>query len=185
MLRAALLTASRNATVRRIVETAPVSRDVVRRFVAGTSVDDAVRVTADLAANGLAASLDHLGEDTTEVGHAEATTKAYLTLLRQLGENGLALDGEGSVKLSAVGQALDERLALDNARAICEAAAAVGTTVTLDMEDHTTTESTLRILHELRRDFPWLGAVLQAYLHRTEADCRDLAGPGSRVRLCK
>jgi proline dehydrogenase len=87
-----------------------------------------------------------------------------------------------------VGQALPgdgERLALDNAFAICEAARDAGTTVTLDMEDHTTTDSTLQILTDLRKDFPSTGAVVQAYLHRTEADCRDLATPGSRVRLCK
>jgi proline dehydrogenase len=53
------------------------------------------------------------------------------------------------------------------------------------MEDHTTTDSTLEVLRELRSDFPWVGAVLQAYLFRTEADCRDLAVEGSRVRLCK
>jgi proline dehydrogenase len=57
--------------------------------------------------------------------------------------------------------------------------------VTLDMEDHTTTDSTLGIVSDLRADFPWVGAVLQAYLKRTEGDCRDLATPGSRVRLCK
>jgi proline dehydrogenase len=185
VLRAALLTASRNARVRRLVETAPVSRDVVRRFVAGTTTDDAVRVSSTLADSGLTVSLDHLGEDTTEIGHADATTKAYLTLLRRLGEIGLAARAEVSVKLSAVGQALDQSLALDNARAICEAAAAANTTVTIDMEDHTTTDSTLAVVHELRRDFPWTGAVLQAYLHRTEGDCRDLATEGSRVRLCK
>jgi proline dehydrogenase len=90
--------------------------------------------------------------------------------------------------LSAVGQALPgdgEKLAVENARAICAAARAAGTTVTLDMEDHTTTDSTLSILRELRADFPETGAVLQAYLHRTESDCRDLAHEGSRVRLCK
>jgi proline dehydrogenase len=53
------------------------------------------------------------------------------------------------------------------------------------MEDHTTTDRTLATLHALREDFPWVGAVLQSYLHRTEADCRDLATAGSRVRLCK
>ena len=185
MLRAALLTASRNKTVRRLVETAPVSRDVVRRFVAGTATDDAVRISAELAGAGLFVSLDHLGEDTTETGHADATTKAYATLLGRLGDGGLADRAEVSVKLSAVGQALDESMARDNAAAICAAASAVGTTVTLDMEDHTTTDSTLGILRDLRRDYPWVGAVLQAYLHRTEADCRDLATAGSRVRLCK
>jgi proline dehydrogenase len=185
VLRAVLLTASRNARVRRLVETAPVSRDVVRRFVAGTTTDDAVGVTSTLASSGLTVTLDHLGEDTTEIGHADATTKAYLTLLRRLGDLGLATRAEVSVKLSAVGQALDQSLALDNARAICEAAAAASTTVTIDMEDHTTTDSTLAVVRELRRDFPWTGAVLQAYLRRTEADCRDLATEGSRVRLCK
>ena len=77
------------------------------------------------------------------------------------------------------------KIALENARAICRAARNAGTTVTLDMEDHTTTDSTLAILRDLRKDFPETGAVLQAYLHRTEADCRALAYEGSRVRLCK
>jgi proline dehydrogenase len=185
VLRAVLLTASRNAFVRRAVQTAPVSRDVVRRFVAGTAVDDAVRVSAALAAEGLCVSLDHLGEDTTETAHADATTTAYVTLLDRLHDEGLSERTEVSVKLSAVGQALDESMARDNAATICAAAAAAGTTVTLDMEDHTTTDSTLGIVRDLRREYPSLGAVLQAYLHRTEQDCRDLAYPGSRVRLCK
>jgi proline dehydrogenase len=185
VLRAALLTASRNHTVRRLIETAPVSRDVVRRFVAGTSVEDAVSVTGDLVAAGLTVTLDHLGEDTTEVGHADATTKAYVALLGRLAERDLAARAEVSVKLSAIGQALDPAMALDNARAICEAAATAGTTVTVDMEDHTTTDSTLSIVRDLRVDFPWVGAVLQAYLRRTEADCKDFAAVGSRVRLCK
>ena len=185
MLRAVLLTASRNRTIRRLVEHAPISREVVRRFVAGTTVDEAIAVTRDLTTSGFRVSLDHLGEDTTEVGHADATTKAYVTLLSQLADHGLADSAEVSVKLSAIGQALDEAMALDNARAICAAAAAAGTTVTLDMEDHTTTDSTLHVLRTLRADHPWVGAVLQAYLRRTESDCRALATEGSRVRLCK
>ena len=93
-----------------------------------------------------------------------------------------------SVKLSAIGQALGpdgEKIALDHAREICAAADEVGALVTLDMEDHTTTDSTLGILAELRPDFPATAAVLQAALKRTDGDCRDLAGAGSRVRLCK
>ena len=76
-------------------------------------------------------------------------------------------------------------MATDNAMKICEAAAAAGTTVTLDMEDHTTTDLTLETLAALRVDHPATAAVLQAYLHRTEGDCRDLAVAGSRIRLCK
>jgi proline dehydrogenase len=90
-----------------------------------------------------------------------------------------------SVKLSAIGQKVDERTAYEYARSICAAAAEAGTTVTLDAEDHTTTDSTLEILAELRKDYPTTGAVLQAYLRRTEGDCRELATAGSRVRLCK
>jgi proline dehydrogenase len=87
-----------------------------------------------------------------------------------------------------VGQAISQqgdKIALENARTICRAARNAGTTVTLDMEDHTTTDATLATLREVRKDFPETGAVLQAYLHRTEADCRHLAYEGSRVRLCK
>jgi proline dehydrogenase len=190
VLRQVLLQASQSDAVRTVVENAPVSRSVVARYVPGTRDEDAVRACRELLGAGLTASLDHLGEDTTDPGHARAVRDAYVGVLGLLGDAGLTQGGrvEVSVKLSAVGQALagdGEKLALDHARAICEAAAAVGTTVTLDMEDHTTTDSTLEILRELRRDFPWVGAVLQAYLFRTEGDCKDLAVEGSRVRLCK
>ena len=176
--------------IRSAVLKAPVSRSVVSRYVAGESVDEAVAVAAELRTTNRLASLDYLGEDTTDRAHAEATRDTYVHLLEALAQEDLAAFGaaEVSVKLSAVGQALPQdgdAIALENARAICEAAARVGTTVTLDMEDHTTTDRTLETLRELRRDFPWVGAVLQSYLHRTEADCRDLAGEGSRVRLCK
>lgn len=184
-LRAALLHASRQGSVRYAVEHAPVTRGVVRRFVAGDVVGDAVRISSELVASGLAVSLDHLGEDTTEPEHAEAAAAAYVTLLGLLKQAGLASRVEVSVKLSAVGLALDRALATDLVRRICVAAADAGTTVTLDMEDHTTTDATLEAVRELRADFPWVGAVVQAYLRRTEADCRDLAVAGSRVRLCK
>jgi proline dehydrogenase len=188
MLRSVILAAARNERVKRVVAAAPVSRSVVRRYVAGESTDDAVRATRELVEQGLTVSLDHLGEDTTDAAQAATIAKAYCTLLDRLAGEGLADRAEFSVKLSAVGQALPgggERIALEHAREICESADRAGTTVTLDMEDHTTTDSTLSILRELRADFPATGAVLQAYLRRTEGDCRDLAYAGSRVRLCK
>src|SRR6478672_3260504 len=179
---------SRSQRIRHLTETAPVSRSVVARFVAGTSAEEAVVATHDLVSKGLLASLDRLGEDTLDLHQATDTRDAYLHMLELLAAEGLTAGAEVSVKLSAVGQALPgdgEKVALENARTICAAAHAAGTTVTLDMEDHTTTDSTLGILRDLRVDFPETGAVLQAYLHRTEADCRDLAHAGSRVRLCK
>jgi proline dehydrogenase len=188
MLREVLLGASRSTTLRGFVERVPVSRSVVARYVPGERTEDAVRATGELVAAGLHVTVDHLGEDTTDRTQADAAAGAYVTLLAALRDAGLTGRAEVSVKLSAVGQALPvdgEKIALDNARAIAAAARDAGTTVTLDMEDHTTTDSTLAILRELRQDFPDAGAVLQAMLRRTEGDCRDLAVAGSRVRLCK
>jgi proline dehydrogenase len=161
-------------------------RPVVDRFVAGTDLDTALPVIAGLAADRLV-TVDHLGENVSDRAGIEATVTAYRDLLLRLTAEGLADQVEVSVKLSAVGQGLPDgdALALDGARAICEAAAEAGTTVTIDMEDHTTTDATLGTVVALRADFPWVAAVLQSQLRRTEGDCRDLAGPGSRVRLCK
>lgn len=184
-LRSLILAAAGNDVIRRLVATAPVSRDVVRRFVAGETSGDAIGVTRSLVDQGLAVTLDYLGEDTTDKHLAEQTVQAYLELLDGLHREGLSEKAEVSVKLTAVGQLLDERLALENAARICAKAEQCGTTVTLDMEDHTTTDSTLRVLAELRSTWPWVGAVLQAYLNRTQADCARLATEGSRVRLCK
>ncbi|SDI76244.1 L-proline dehydrogenase [Frankineae bacterium MT45] len=184
-----LLRAARSPMLRTRAERSRVARPVVRRFVAGTSQHDASSTVAKLLNDGLLVTLDYLGEDTVTTDQAASTVSAYRSLLAGLADSGFADRAEVSVKLSAIGQSLPdgdaEKIALDGARQICEAAAAAGTTVTLDMEDHTTTDSTLGILQELRADFPWVGAVLQAYLKRTLGDCQDLATAGSRVRLCK
>ena len=185
MLRSAILAASRSGTVRRLVTHAPVSRSVVRRFVAGEDVEDAVRVTRALQADGLHVSLDHLGEDTTDAADAAATVAAYLQLLDRLATEGLAVRAEVSVKLTAVGLDIDSGLATANALRIVGAAQAAGTTVTIDMEGSDLTDRTLAVVRELRTTHADVGAVLQAMLHRTESDCATLAVPGSRVRLCK
>lgn len=188
MLRQPLLMLARSATVKDLVSTLPVSSGIVSRYVPGETTDAAVEATRALIDDGLHVTLDFLGEDTLDHEQAENTVSSYLELLAALSDQGLSRNAEVSVKLSAIGQALSgegEKLALENARTICRAARNAGTTVTLDAEDHTTTDSTLGILRELRKDFPETGAVLQAYLRRTEADCRDLAYEGSRVRLCK
>jgi proline dehydrogenase len=188
LLRQPLLLLSRSAKVKKLVSTMPVSAGIVSGYVPGETTDAAVEATGRLVEQGLTVTLDFLGEDTLDVAQADATVSAYVEVLEELAAQGLARNAEVSVKLSAIGQALPDgghKIALDNARTICRAARNAGTTVTLDMEDHTTTDSTLQILRELRKDFPETGAVLQSYLHRTEADCRALAYEGSRVRLCK
>jgi proline dehydrogenase len=185
MFRSVILAAAGSSQVERLVESVPLSRNMVSRFVAGTTTDDALRVTRELTGDGLAVTLDYLGEDTTTPEQAEASRDEYVAMLDALAAAELTPAAEVSLKLSALGQVFDEKLAEEHARAICAKASEAGTTVTLDMEDHTTTDSTLEILARLRVDFPTVGVALQAYLRRTEADCRELGVPGSRIRLCK
>jgi len=190
VLRRALLAASASQTLRRIVTTAPVARDVVARFVAGDNADDALRATRRLQADGLLVSLDYLGEDTVDPEQATAVTEEYVRLLGLLAGAGLASGGraEVSVKPTAVGLGLrehGEKTARENIARIATAARDAGTTVTIDMEDHTRVGQTLQILGQLRPEFPDLGCVIQSYLRRSPEDCRALAVAGSRVRLCK
>lgn len=187
VLAKALLAASRRPGLRRVVTGTPVTRGVVDRFVAGETLDDALDVVRILTGDGLAVTLDHLGEDVTLRAEAERSRDAYLAALAAVAPLGLGRRVEVSVKLSAFGQALPggDALALELVRPVAEAATAQGTTVTLDMEDSRTVDSTLGTLAVLRRDHPGTGAVLQAMLHRTEGDAKLLAVPGSRVRLVK
>ena len=190
--RPAILAASRRDGLRRTAERLPLSRDVVHRFVPGETVADAMNSVEQLRYSGRLVSIDYLGEDVTDVDTATATVDAYLELLDALGTHDEPVSKvrplEVSVKLSALGQALPrdgEKIALENAHTICERAQRLGVWVTVDAEDHTTTDSTLSIVRDLRTEFEWLGTVLQAYLKRTEGDCREFAGSGARIRLCK
>ncbi len=190
MLRRVLLAASSSQRVHRIITTAPVSRAVVRRFVAGETVTEALAVVDRLLAAGLRVTLDYLGEDTADPEQAAAVASEYVALLESLATRGLTSEGrtEVSVKPTALGLGLPEhgeKTAAENIARICRAAAAAGTTVTVDMEDHSRVEATLRLVESIRADFPDLGCVVQSYLRRTPGDCQALAVAGSRVRLCK
>ncbi len=186
--KALLLGASRRPELRRLVTGNPATRRVVDRFVAGEALDDVLTVVRRLTGEGIAVTLDHLGEGITDRAEAVRSRDAYLALLEGLAPLGLGRAAEVSVKLSAFGQALPgggTDLALEMVRPVAEAASAIGTTVTLDMEESYTVDSTLAVLAELRRDHPGTGAVLQSALHRTLDDAAALAVPGSRVRLVK
>ncbi|MFD7559342.1 proline dehydrogenase family protein [Streptomyces sp. NPDC059835] len=187
MLGPVILAASRSDKMRRIVSAAPVTKPVVNRFIPGETVEQVIPIVEDLTRKGLEVTLDVVGEDITEVAQSYAARDAYLRLIEHLDVLGLGETVEMSVKLSMFGQALEggHELALANVRPVVEAAAAIGTTVTLDAEDHTTLDSMFAIHEELRRDFPQTGCVIQAYLFRTEADARRLAAAGSRVRIVK
>ncbi|WP_338686917.1 proline dehydrogenase family protein [Streptomyces acidiscabies] len=187
MLGPVILAASRSDRMRRLISAAPVTRQVVDRFIPGETVDDVVPIVTDLTAKGLELTLDVVGEDITTPEQATAARDAYLQLLERLGDLGLGEKVEVSVKLSMFGQALGNghETAYRNVRRVVEAADAIGTTVTLDAEDHTTLDSMFAIHTDLRRDFPKTGCVIQAYLFRTETDAHRLAASGSRVRLVK
>ncbi|MBV9794380.1 MAG: proline dehydrogenase family protein [Actinobacteria bacterium] len=190
MLRRTLLAAAASDRLHQAVITAPQTRAIVDRYVAGDTTADAVSTARALRASGLLVSLDYLGEDTTDAGQAAAVAATYVGLLGELSAAGLAGSGgcEVSVKATAVGLFLPEhgeKTAAENIARICTAARNAGTTVTLDAEEHTAVGATLRIAGELRADFPDLGCVVQSRLRRTEADCEQLAASGARVRLCK
>ena len=190
MLRRMLLAASDSDRARRLLVSAPLARSVVARYVAGDQATAAVEVAGELAASGLMVTLDHLGEDTSDVQQATAVGDEYVALLKLLAAQELTggARAEVSVKPTAVGLGLaehGERTASENIARICAAAREVGTTVTVDMEDHTYVDATLRIVRTLRGDYPDLGCVIQSQLRRSADDCADLATPGSRVRLCK
>ena len=187
MLGPVILAASRSDQMRRLISAAPVTKQVVDRFIPGETVDEIVPIIQDLTARGLELTMDVVGEDITTPEQAAAARDAYLQLVDRLAALELGTRAEMSIKLSMFGQALDggHELALANVRPVVEAAAAIGTTVTLDAEDHTTLDSMFAIHEELRKDFPQTGCVIQAYLFRTETDARRLAEAGSRVRLVK
>ncbi len=181
---------ARSSRVQRLVAGLPAASGLVRGYVAGESTQEVVDATALLVRDGLTATLGLLREEATDQAQAQAALDAHLDLLAQLSAKGLARKAEISLDLRAIGQCLPDqddrydqadKVTLEHARTLCRAARNAGTTVTLDMEDHTTTDRTLTTLRELRKDFPETGAVLQAALHRTEADCREQAWEGARV----
>jgi proline dehydrogenase len=192
-VRPAIMAARRREGLRRAAERLPITRRVVRRFVPGDTIESALNSVAVLRDSGRFVSVDYLGEDVTDADGADAAMRTYLELIEELGRSrDCGAEGirplEVSLKLSALGQSLErdgEKIARENAWSICSAAQRAGIWVTVDAEDHTTTDSTLSIVRDLRADFPWLGTVLQAYLRRTRGDCEEFAASGARIRLCK
>lgn len=202
MLRKALLAAAASERVRDIVLATPATRALTGRYVAGESIEDAVATARALRSAGLLVTLDYLGEDTADAEQAAATAAQYVQLLGKLAAEGLTEDGavEVSVKPTALGLLLSpggstgERIATEHLERIAAAALDAGTTVTVDAEDHRTTDAGLRIAGALRspdgnhpaaRPTGLVGSVVQAALRRTETDVRALATDGIRVRLCK
>ena len=156
---------------------------VAARYVAGATLDDALRVVGELNRQGAMATIDVLGEEVSERAPALAAVEEYLRAVAAIQERGL--DANVSVKLTLLGLKVDEGFCRDNVDAIAAAARACGSFVRIDMEDSTSTDATLRIYRELQARHGNLGAVLQAYMRRTLADIAELPAAGANVRLCK
>ncbi|GAB5521875.1 MAG: proline dehydrogenase family protein [Rhodothermales bacterium] len=161
---------------------------LARRFVASESLPGALPVARDLNAKGLKVTLDLLGEYVRDRAIAEAARDAYIDLLRTLAEE-RARGGANatiSIKLSMMGQKIDEAFCLDNLRQLMVVAAETETFVRLDMEGTDITQSTLDLFEQVYPDYPdYVGVVLQAYLHRTHDDVARMCDLNARVRICK
>jgi proline dehydrogenase len=156
---------------------------VARRYVAGTTLEDALACVEALEAEGACATVDVLGENTTRAEDAEQTRDAYISALKAIAAR--KLDANISVKLTALGLKIDFELCRRNLVALCEEAAASGNFVRIDMEDSSCTQATLDLHERIRREHANVGVVLQAALRRTLADARRLAASRANVRLCK
>jgi proline dehydrogenase len=172
--------------LRGIAERSSIGRKMSRRFVAGITVEEALGATAAANAQGLTVSIDNLGENVTNRAEAEHSAKLYHELLDAIA--GRKLDANVSLKLTHMGLDVDEKLCRDLVREIVAHAARLGSFVRIDMEGSPYTQKTLDIVRELHAapgNAGHVGAVLQAYMRRSESDARALCAEGIRIRLCK
>ncbi len=157
---------------------------VSKRYIAGPTLEDAVRGVKDINAKGMRATLDLLGEDVQEQSEAIAIKDEWLNIIQSI--NNQRLDSNISVKLSQLGLRFDKEFCYRNLLALVEAAQRARNFVRIDMEDSSTTTETLELYRRLRESgFDNVGVVIQAYLRRSEEDVRSLAKLKTSFRLCK
>ena len=167
---------------RTITSTGP-GKALAGRFVAGDTLDDGVAAARKLNEDGFLVSLDLLGEECHDRATALDARDEYLEGLDRIGAD--SLDANISIKLTQLGLAIDESLAIELLDSLADRAADVGTTVTIDMEDSRYTEATVQIYEKTQSSHGHLGLALQAYLHRTPSDLKRLMPLGGHLRLCK
>ena len=164
----------------------PLVRRFSRRYIAGTTVEDALRVVKNLTGDGMMTTVDILGEFVHNADEARANTGDYESLIHRITAERIP-DANVSVKLTALGLLLDRELCLDNMRTLLRVVDREDNFLRIDMEDSSCTEATLEIYETLRKEFPQrVGAVLQSYMRRTLDDVERLAAAGpTNIRLCK
>jgi proline dehydrogenase len=201
-MRSTLLTLSHRRALGRLATRVPITRPMVRRFVAGESLDEVLPALERLRDRGLRTTLDVLGESVTEEANARAAAERYLATLDALAEAGL--ERNVSLKPSQMGIGISRDLARENISAIVARAARLGAFVRIDMEDHTTTDATLDLWRAIRPDpgdapgdvadgagppdrpgIVDVGVVIQSALRRSAGDVESIMAAGGRIRLCK
>lgn len=188
MLRALFISLSENRSLRGMAERSAIGRRLSSRFVAGTQVDDALRVTQTVNQKGLSVSVDNLGENVTNADEARASAELYHEMLDEISSR--QLNANVSLKLTHMGLDVDEKLARDLVTGLVAKAAAMNPRnfVRVDMEGSPYTQRTLDFVHELHR-MPGhagaVGAVIQSYMRRAEKDIEGLLAERIRIRLCK
>ena len=184
MLRALFIGLSTSRALRSFAENSAVGQKMSRRFVAGTTVEELMQATQEVNRRGMSVSVDNLGENVTNTEEARHSEKLYHQLLDLITER--KLDANVSLKLTHMGLDVDEKLCREIVNGLVEHAARVNSFVRVDMEGSPYTQKTLDFVHELHERNPGkTGAVVQAYLYRSEKDVHDLLAKRIRIRLCK
>jgi len=186
MLRALFIWLSESRALRAVAERSPIGQRISSRFVAGTTVEDAMAATRSMNDLGLTVSIDNLGENVTNPDEARQSAALYHQLLDEITARGLKANV--SLKLTHMGLDIDEKLARENVCALVAHAARCHSFVRVDMEGSPYTQRTLDLVRELHRvpgHQDAVGAVIQSYMRRSQRDIEDLLAEHIRIRLCK
>jgi len=186
MLRAMFIGLSSSKSMRAFAERSPMGQAMSKRFVAGNTVADGVRVTKELNARGIAVTIDNLGENVTNIDEARESANLYHQMIDEIVNGGLNCNV--SLKLTHMGMDVDEMLARELVSGLVDHAARVDSFVRVDMEGSPYTQKTLDLVHDLHArpgHQGRVGTVIQAYLFRSEKDVQELLAKGIRIRLCK
>jgi proline dehydrogenase len=188
VLRTLFIALSESPWLRGVAERSRLGQRTSARFVAGTEVADAIRVAAAMNQIGASVSIDNLGENVTNADEARASAQLYYHLLDEIAAN--KLNANVSVKLTHMGLDVDENMAYEIVRGLVAKAARMSPRnfIRVDMEGSAHTQRTLDFVHELHRvpgNEDSVGAVIQSYMRRAEADIEKLLSERIRIRLCK
>jgi proline dehydrogenase len=183
MLRSLLLYLSERQGPKNLLTSLSAGRRLADRFIAGETLDAAVRAVRQLNAEGFEVTLDHLGESVSDRATAEEACRLYISLLDRIAAE--QLRSHISIKLTQLGLAVSEELAQGLLGAICEAAARHHNFVRIDMESSVYVDATLRVFRRAAAPREVLGVVIQSYLYRSQRDVDELLHDGVRIRLVK